>query len=55
MEVVKTILMIAVSMIGIAMTVIILRQEGKSAGLGSLNGTQSDTYWSRNKGRPKRV
>ena len=53
MEVLKTILMIAFIIICIAITVIILLQEGKSAGLGSLNGTQSDTSWSRNKGRSK--
>ena len=53
MEVLKTILFIAFIIICIAITVIILLQEGKSAGLGSLNGTQSDTYWSRNKGRSK--
>ena len=53
MEVLKTILMIAFIIICIAITVIILLQEGKSAGLGSLNSTQSDTYWSRNKGRSK--
>ena len=53
MEVLKTILMIAFIIICIAITVIILLQEGKSAGLGSLNGTQSDTYWRRNNGRSK--
>ena len=53
MEVLKTILMIAFIIICIAITDIILLQEGKSAGLGSLNGTQSDTYWRRNNGRSK--
>ncbi len=33
-----------------ALTVIILAQEGKSAGLGALAGS-SETYWSKNKGR----
>ena len=32
------------------MTVIILMQEGKSAGLGAISGA-ADTYWGKNKGR----
>ena len=32
------------------MTVIILMQEGKSAGLGAIAGA-ADTYWGKNKGR----
>ena len=42
MEVLKTILMIAFIIICLAITVIILLQEGKSAGLGSLSGQSSD-------------
>lgn len=34
----------------IALSVIILMQEGKSQGLGSLAGI-SETYWGKNKGR----
>lgn len=34
----------------IALAVIILMQEGKSQGLGSLSG-MSETYWGKNKGR----
>ena len=34
----------------IAMTVIVLMQEGKSAGLGTISGA-ADTYWGHNKGR----
>ena len=34
----------------IAMTVIVLMQEGKNNGLGALTGS-ADTYWSKNKGR----
>ena len=34
----------------LALTVIILLQEGKSAGLGAIAGA-ADTYWGRNKGR----
>ncbi|MDD6195140.1 MAG: preprotein translocase subunit SecG [Lachnospiraceae bacterium] len=53
MAVLKTILMIAFIIICLAITVIILLQEGKSAGLGSLSGQSSDTYWSKNKGRSR--
>lgn len=37
-------------LIAIALTVIVLLQEGKSQGLGSIVG-MADTYWGRNKGR----
>ena len=50
MEVLKTILMIAFIIICLAIIVIILMQGGKSAGLGSLSGQTSGTYWSKNKG-----
>ncbi len=53
MAILKTILTIVFIIICVALTVIILLQEGKSAGLGSLSGQSLDTYWSRNKGRSK--
>ena len=34
----------------IAMTVIVLMQEGKSAGLGAISGA-AESYWGKNKGR----
>ena len=34
----------------IALTVLVLMQEGKSAGLGTIGG-MADTYWGQNKGR----
>lgn len=34
----------------IALTVIVLLQEGKSAGLGTIGG-MADSYWGQNKGR----
>lgn len=38
-------------LIGLALSVIILMQEGKSAGLsGTISGT-TETYWSKNKSR----
>lgn len=34
----------------IALTVLVLMQEGKSAGLGAISGV-AETYWGKNKGR----
>ena len=50
MAVLKTVLTVVFIIICIALTVIILLQEGKSAGLGSISGA-AETYWGRNKGR----
>lgn len=50
MEILKTILTIIFILISLALTVIILMQEGKSAGLGAIAGA-ADTYWGKNKGR----
>ena len=48
--VLKTILTIVFIIISIAITVVILMQEGKNAGLGAIAGA-ADTYWGKNKGR----
>ena len=50
MEILKTVLLILFAIDCIALTVIILMQEGKSAGLGAIAGA-ADTYWGKNKGR----
>ena len=50
MAVLKTVLKVVFIIICIALTVIILLQEGKSAGLGAISGA-ADTYWGKNKGR----
>ena len=34
----------------VAMTIIVLMQEGKSSGLGALNGA-AESHWAKNKGR----
>ena len=52
MAVLKTILMVIFILISIGLTVIVLMQEGKSAGLGTMSGA-ADTYWGRNKGRSR--
>jgi len=49
-EVLKMILTIIYILVCIALTVIVLMQEGKSAGLGTISG-MADTYWGKNKGR----
>ena len=50
MAVLKTILMVVFILISLVLTVIVLMQEGKSAGLGAISGA-ADTYWGKNKGR----
>ena len=50
MAVLKKVLTVVFIIISIALTVIILLQEGKSAGLGAISGA-ADTYWGKNKGR----
>lgn len=47
---VKTILTVVFVIICVVLSVIVLMQEGKSAGLGSIAGA-ADTYWGKNKGR----
>ncbi len=47
----RTLLTILFILICIALTAVVLMQEGKDAGLGSLNGQTSDSYWSKNKSR----
>ena len=50
MAVLKMVLTIIFILVSIALTVIILMQEGKSQGLGAIAGA-ADTYWGKNKGR----
>ena len=50
MEILKIMLTILFVIDCIALSAIILLQEGKSAGLGTISGA-ADTYWGQNKGR----
>ena len=50
MDILKIVLMIIFVIDCIALSAIILLQEGKSAGLGAISGA-ADTYWGKNKGR----
>ena len=51
MQILRTILTILFVIDCIALTVVVLMQEGKSNGLGSAIGGMADSYWSKNKGR----
>ena len=50
MEILKTIITSIFVIDCIALSAIILLQEGKSAGLGTISGA-ADSYWGQNKGR----
>ena len=50
MTALKIILAILFILAGLALTVIVLMQEGKQQGLGAISGA-ADTYWGKNKGR----
>ena len=46
----RLILTIVFIIVSIALSAIVLLQEGKSAGLGAISGA-AETYWGKNKGR----
>ncbi len=48
---VKIVLSVIYCIVCVALAVIVLMQEGKDAGLGALGGSQSGTYWDKNRGR----
>lgn len=50
MAVLRIILTIIFIIICLALVVLVLMQEGKSAGLGAISGA-AETYWGKNKGR----
>lgn len=50
MEALRMIIQIIFIILCIALTVLVLMQEGKSAGLGAISGA-AETYWGKNKGR----
>ena len=50
MQILRTILTILFVIDCIALTVVVLMQEGKSQGLGAI-ARAADTYWGKNKGR----
>lgn len=50
MEVLRIVLTIVFILICVALVVLVLMQEGKSAGLGDISGV-AESYWGKNKGR----
>ena len=50
MAVLRIILTIVFILVCLALVVLVLMQEGKSAGLGAISGA-AETYWGKNKGR----
>ena len=50
MAVVRIVIQVLFILICISLTVLVLMQEGKSAGLGAISGA-AETYWGKNKGR----
>ena len=54
MEALRVVINIIFILVCVALTVLVLMQEGKSAGLGSISGA-AETYWGRNKLRSMEV
>lgn len=50
MEVLRLILTIVFILVSLALLIVVLMQEGKSAGLGAISGA-AETYWGKAKGR----
>lgn len=52
MTALRMVLTIIFILVCLALTVFVLLQEGKSAGLGTISGA-AETFWDKNKGRSK--
>lgn len=52
MDTLRIILTVIFGLDCLVLVVLVLMQEGKSAGLGAISGS-SDTYWGKNKGRSR--
>ena len=50
MEALRIILTIVFIIVCIGLTILVLMQEGKAAGLGAISGA-AESYWGKNKGR----
>ena len=50
MQALRMVLLIVFIIICIALVILVLMQEGKSAGLGAVSGV-AETYWGKSKGR----
>ena len=49
MSVVGIVLCVIIGLLSVFLTLIIMLQSDRSAGLGAVNSANSDTYWSKNK------
>ncbi|HAL01904.1 MAG TPA: preprotein translocase subunit SecG [Lachnospiraceae bacterium] len=50
MKMLRTILTILFILVSVALSILVLMQEGKTQGLGAISGA-AETYWGKNKGR----
>lgn len=50
MEALRIVIQVIFIILCIVLTILVLMQEGKSAGLGAISGA-AETYWGKNKGR----
>lgn len=50
MDILKIVITVIYIIVSIALVVLVLMQEGKTAGLGAISGA-AETYWGKNKGR----
>lgn len=50
LPVIRTIVTVLYILVCVALVIVIILQEGKSAGLGTISGA-AETYWGKNKGR----
>ena len=50
LAVLRTILLVLYILVCVALVIVIILQEGKSAGLGTISGA-AETYWGKNRGR----
>ncbi len=53
MKVLSIVIGVVFMLICAALVVLVLAQEGKSQGLGAIQGTVENTYWGKNKGRSR--
>ena len=53
MKVLSIVIGVVFMLVCAALVVLVLAQEGKSQGLGAIQGTVENTYWGKNKGRSR--
>lgn len=50
-EALRIVVTVLYVIICVALVAVVIMQEGKTAGLGALSGSNENTYWGKNKGR----